>query len=113
MEEHANYSWDTNEWIKNNHGKPMWKLWSSTTPLAGSNHELPDSAISSTSIFSGNSDDLDNHLSVHTITDSPLILPTPPVRICKNSFGQQQHLIISLFVHLLIWVCRSVVHKVR
>lgn len=91
----------------------MWKLWSSATPLAGSNHELPDSAISSTSTFSRTSDGLDGHLSVHTITDSPLILPPPPVRICKNSFGQQQHLIISLFVHLLIWVCRSVVHKVR
>ena len=113
MEEHANYSWDTNEWIKNNHGKPMWKLWSSATPLAGSNHELPDSSISSASIFSGTGDGIDNHLSVHTITDSPLILPPPPVIICKNSFGQQQHLIISLILHLLIWVCRSVVHKVR
>ena len=74
MEENSNYNWDTNEWIKNNHGKPMWKLWSSATPLSQSNHELPALAIPSTSIFSGTIDGLDNNLSVHTITDSPLIL---------------------------------------
>jgi hypothetical protein len=52
-------------------------------------------------------------LSMHSVTNSPLILPPPPVRICKNSFGQQQHLLFSLLTHLLIWICRVVVHKVR
>jgi hypothetical protein len=113
MEDNTNYNWNTNEWIKNHHGKPMWKLCSTATRLAESNYELSNSVISSTSVFSGTSDGFDNHLSVHTVTDSPLILPPPPVRICKNSFGQQQHLIISLVVHLLIWVCRSVVLMIR
>ena len=112
MDEDTNYNWDTNSWIRNSRDKPMWQLWSDSNQLGEINEEataLTDTSISSLEY----STILMMPLSMHSVTNSPLILPPPPVRICKNSFGQQQHLLISLLTHLLIWICRVVVNKVR
>lgn len=112
MEQDTDYSWDTNTWIKNNEAKPMWQLWNNPSAMNDINPEISVLPTSPTS-FLENANTLKMPISTHVVSNSLLVLPPPPVRICKNSFGQQQHLVFSLVAHILIWICRVGVHKIR
>ena len=108
----TNYSWDTNSWIKNSHNQPKWQLWNKPL-LASENVSCENSSLSS-SISSSENSQLDMYLpSLQYVSSSPLVLPPPPMRICKNSFGQQQHLLFSILAHVLIWICRLGMRKYR
>ena len=112
MEEDTDYNWDTNSWIQNSRDKPAWQMWNRDISSDETNQET----LSLTTSFmpsSHVSNILPMPLSIHSITTSVLVLPPPPVRICKNSFGQQQHLVLSLVAHLLILVFRSGVNRLR
>ena len=111
-EQDTNYSWDTNSWIKNSHNKPMWQLWNK--PLVAS-----ESASQEYSLLSNPKPINENQMfemslpSPHFVSSFPLVLPPPPMRICKNSFGQQQHLFFSVLAHIMVWVFRNGIRRCR
>ena len=113
MDQDTNYGWDTNSWIRNNNNTPMWKLWNKPVINSESNAEKMSSFPTSlTQTFEN--ENFETYLpSVQYVTSSPLILPSPPVRICKNSFGQQQHLLLSIVAHILVWICRLGIRRFR
>ena len=112
MEADMDNGWDTSTWIKNNKGKPIWKLWNNPIAMDDINQEISVFTTSPTS-FVENTNPLISPVSTHVVANSLLVLPPPPVRICKNSFGQQQHLVYSLLAHVLIWICRASILKIR
>ena len=106
----TNYSWDTNSWIKNNDNKPMWQIWNK--PIV--TQENKDSGYLSSSSQSEEKSYFEMNLpAVQYVSSSTLVLPTPPLRICKNSFGQQHHLMLSVFAHFMVWICRLGIRKYR
>ena len=106
----TNYSWDTNSWIKNNDNKPMWQIWNK--PIV--TQENNDSEYLSSSLQSEEKAYFEMNLpTVQYVSSSTLVLPPPPLRICKNSFGQQHHLLLSVFAHIVIWICRLGMRKYR
>lgn len=108
----TNYSWDTNSWIKNNDNKPMWQIWNKHTVTQGDNdYEYLSLPNSSQSEEKANFEM--NLPTVHYVSSSTLVLPPPPLRICKNSFGQQHHLLLSVFAHIMVWICRLGMRKYR
>ena len=112
MEQDTEYSWDTNKWINNNKGNPMWQIWSNPISPDDINEEIDVNPTLPT-LFLENINVANGPISTHVLTDSQLLLPPSPVRICKNSFGHQKHLVLSLLAHILIWIIRVGIHKIR
>ena len=111
-EQDTNYSWDTNSWIKNSHDKPMWQLWNK--PLVVSENASQEFALLSNPKPINENQMFEMSLpSPQFVSSSPLVLPPPPMRICKNSFGQQQHLLFSVLVHIMVWVFRNGIRRCR
>ena len=113
MFQDTNYSWDTNSWIRNSHNTPTWKIWSN--PVTSSEQSDQDmSSFATPSEPSFEDENVQTYFPlVQYVTSSNLVLPSPPVRICKNSFGQQQHLLFSVVAHILVWICRLGMRRFR
>merc|ERR1719414_1111595 len=88
----------------------MWQMWNK--PIVTQKNNDPDYLLNSSQSEEETNFEM-NLPTVQYVSSSTLVLPSPPVRICKNSFGQQHHLLLSVFAHFMVWICRLGMRKYR